>query len=260
MVEAFAYLGYDARHVGGPGQTDVILDAPITGVPYRVIVDAKSNKHGKVADGSIDWLSLGSHRKDERADHILVVAPGFGGGNLLRRADEYGVTLLTGDELAELVRLHRDAPFGLVDLRGLFQVQGRATEAIATLRQLARAARERWRLLRVIVDLVRDWPSGVYPDAHNLWVFLAMRDRQAAPTLDDVTDAVGVLASRTVGILKANEGGGYILTMRAETAYRRLRALARVATDQVVEPSRDAGPAVRGADSAPPSAAPTAPR
>ena len=45
----------------------------------------------------------------ERADHTLVVAPGFGGGTLPKRADEYGVTLLIGDELVELVRLHRHA-------------------------------------------------------------------------------------------------------------------------------------------------------
>lgn len=50
LTEAFAMLGFDARHVGGAGRTDILLDASVSAASYRVVVDAKSNKHGKIGD------------------------------------------------------------------------------------------------------------------------------------------------------------------------------------------------------------------
>ena len=225
-AEAFTFLGVTARHVGGAGQTDIVLDASITGAPYRVVVDAKSSKHGKVADAGIDWLSLTTHRKLAQADHILVVAPGFGGGYLRERADDHGVALLTAEEMVELVRLHHATPFSLLDLRVLFLTPGPVTAALDQLRESARATSTRWQLLREIIDLVQDLPAGAYPDTQNLWLLLSYQRKQNAPTLDDVADAVAILASRAVGILKPNNGG-YLLTMQADTALKRLQALSR---------------------------------
>jgi hypothetical protein len=234
LAEAFGCLGFRATHLGGAGQTDIVLDAPVSAGPYRAVVDAKSNRGGRVADAQIDWNSLRDHRTAAGADYAMVVAPGFGGGNLRRRADEYGVALLEAAAVAELVHLHRDVPFSLVELRALFETPGLATQAVEQLRQLAEATRARWRLIGALIALIQELPPGVYADAQKLWLLLSFQHKENAPSRDAVEDAVGILASRALGVLRPINGSDeYQLTMQAETAIRRLLALARVAAGEL---------------------------
>ncbi len=228
LAAAFEYLGFRARHVGGSGQTDILLASQASAASYRVVVDAKSSRNGRVADAQIDWNSLGDHRKAEGADYALVVAPDFSGGNLLKRADDYGVVLLKAEALADLLRLHRSAPFTLLELRMLFETPGPATSAVEQLRQTAQQSLMRWRLLGNVLTLVEQLP--VDADTRNLWLLLAMQQRENPPTQEAVEDAVAVLASRAVGALRLRNGSGeYQSTMQRSTALRRLRALAAAA-------------------------------
>ena len=260
LTEAFGFLGFRATHVGGAGQTDIILDAPVSAGSYRVVVDAKSNKGGKIADASIDWNSLADHRKAAGADYAMVVAPGFGGGNLLKRADDYSVALMPAEMVAELIRLHRTTPFSLVDLRLLFEGAGPITQAIEQLRQTAIATRTRWRLIGELIALVEQLPSGVYADAQKLWLLLSFQHRESAPSLDAVEDALMLLSSKAVGVLRPINGSGeYQLTMQAETAVRRIRALARALTDENRAAERTPEPNPRSAGASAAATAPPAP-
>jgi HB1, ASXL, restriction endonuclease HTH domain len=54
LTRAFATLGFAAQHIGGAGRTDILLDASVSAASYRVVVDAKSNKNGKIGDQNID--------------------------------------------------------------------------------------------------------------------------------------------------------------------------------------------------------------
>jgi len=242
LTEAFAFLGFRATHVGGPGQTDIVLDAPVSAGPYRVVVDAKSNKGGRIADASIDWNSLADHRKAADADHALVVAPDFGGGNLLKRADDYGVALMPAGAVPELIRLHRSAPFSLVELRVLFEAPGRVTKGMEQLRQLAQATLARWRLLGELVTLLEQLPAGEYADAQKLWLLLFFQHKENAPLREAVEDAVNILSSRAVGVLRPINGSdGYQVTMQADTAIRRLHAMVQ-ALEREASPANQAVP------------------
>lgn len=55
---AFEFLGFEVEVIGGPNQTDVLLEAPLGTNRYRVVVDAKSTASGRVPDNMIDWLSI----------------------------------------------------------------------------------------------------------------------------------------------------------------------------------------------------------
>jgi hypothetical protein len=143
---------------------------------------------------------------------------------------------MTAASVAELIRLHRDVPFSLLDLRGLFEALGPVTQAVEQLRQLAETVRGRWRLIGELVTLIQELPAGVYADAQKLWLLLSFQHKENAPSRDAAEDAVGILASRAVGVLRPiNGSGGYQLTMQAETAVRRLRALARAVTGDMDE-------------------------
>src|SRR5258708_16131812 len=46
IANAFSFLGFSVRHLGHPGQTDVILEAKIGPESYSVVVDAKARREG----------------------------------------------------------------------------------------------------------------------------------------------------------------------------------------------------------------------
>ena len=83
LAEAFRVLGFDAVTIGGRGDTDIRATAPLGKHQYIAIVDAKSSRNGKVADRALHYPSLHDHREKNQADYVMVVAPGFNGGNRL---------------------------------------------------------------------------------------------------------------------------------------------------------------------------------
>jgi hypothetical protein len=108
LSKAFDYLGFQATHKSGPGDTDILLEASLGHDPYRAIVDGKSSKHGKIPTTSVNWSALNKHRQAYNADYILVAAPGFSSGDLNNYAKEIGAALITADHLCEILRLHYD--------------------------------------------------------------------------------------------------------------------------------------------------------
>jgi len=228
--DAFDLLGFEATRLGGSGETDVYLVARAGAELYRVVVDAKSSGSARVAEGQINWVSVRDHRTHREAQHVLVVAPGFAGGNLLTRSSEYQVALLQAQDLADIVRWHAETPFSLLDLRPLFEGPGHVTQALDDLKRLHESTRRQWALLPEIVEAYAEL-GDVHPDVAGVYLYL--RGRQSTKMLwqDTVEHAIGMLASPMLGILRPhNSGGGYALTMRPETARRRLRAMTRLAT------------------------------
>lgn len=124
IKDAFAFLGFEAELIGTPGNTDVLLTANIGKESFKVNVDGKTSKSGKIIDRQIDWLSLRDHKEKTGADFIMVVGPNFSGGNLEERAKEYKVSLLKTEELLKLIEAHAQFPFTLTELKDLFVGQG----------------------------------------------------------------------------------------------------------------------------------------
>ena len=57
LAEAFSVLGFDAVKIGGRGDTDIRVTAPLGKHQYIAIVDAKSSRTGKVADTALNFPS-----------------------------------------------------------------------------------------------------------------------------------------------------------------------------------------------------------
>ena len=227
--EALAFLGFETDAVGGAGKTGVLAVAPLGVNRYQVVLDAKPAAGGRVADGQIDWLSMRAHREHERADHACVVGPGFAGGQLKKRADEFDTSLLTAGELAGLVAAHADTPLALTDLRPVFASAPLAGTAIP---QARAAARDRARRLRLVVRLLghvdtlnRAQPGLVLAKADTLFASVIAQpdDELQGATLDDVRGALALL--ETVGALRPANGDGYVSQTSLGGALRMLSAL-----------------------------------
>jgi hypothetical protein len=145
LCEAFRSLGCESRRIGGKrnpdGKAIAVLSADAKGNPrqYAVSLEAKSKEKdsGKVAAGTVDIAAVIRHRDKAECQHALVVGRSFptslGEKSALALdiaddrkktkalGDPKTITLVTIDDLAELVRLRPIKQVGLQKLRDLFQ-------------------------------------------------------------------------------------------------------------------------------------------
>ncbi len=133
LTDAFRFLGFQAKTIGGKGDTDVLLTANIGKESYKVDVDGKTSKNDKISDAQINWLSLKDHKEKNKSNFVVVAGPGFAGGNLEKRAIEYGVSLLTTDDLIRILEAHSTYPFTLLELKDVFAEAGYLTEQVEDL-------------------------------------------------------------------------------------------------------------------------------
>lgn len=239
IAEAFSFLGFEAQHIGGSGDTDILIKAPLGARSYAVVVDAKSTHNGRVLDSQINWPVIESHRQGRDATHAAVVGEDFSGGQLRKFADQYKVTLLTTGTLCEVLRLHDKTPLNLIELKSLFDVMGLDDFGIQSLRERCEQHRRHWQLLAKVIDTISIFDArrlgGFAPKVEQLHLALetqvvtAGQPYSSAPTEHDVQDAVTFLASRAAGILGEVSGseGKYQLVVSPETARKRVLALAR---------------------------------
>lgn len=242
VAETFRLVGFLVNWIGGPGKTDVLLRAPLGIRRYTVVVDAKSTARPKVADAQVDWLSIRTHREKERADYACLVGPGFAGGQLFSRAQEFDTALLTVDDLCEVVRIYAEVPLTLTELRALFTSVPAVRDALPELRAKQRERRRKHlliaRLLAHIDYFNQSQPEIVLAKPETLFASI-LGERNAdllGTTLDDVRRALTLL--ETLGIIAAN-GDGYVSETSPEGARQILSAYADAGTVAVVDSQQD---------------------
>ncbi len=225
VCEAFAFLGFDAKHLGGSGQTDVMLVARYgIDAGYSVAVDAKTTASGKLRDQQVNWATLVEHRRQHDAGYSMVVGPAPSGTALMKFATTYEVAVLSAADLAELCRLHADRPLALGAYRPLFETSGKADldaarganrEAVATVELASR-------LVEVMHEL-----QGQLGALNVDSLQVAMLGR-IQPALDKTTiqHMLDALASPLVGAVEGSPESGYVLACHPSITGDRLRMLA----------------------------------
>jgi hypothetical protein len=249
-TDALKFLGFDARRVGGAGETDIIADSPLGHDRFRAVIDTKASGSGRVPEGQINWPAIAAHRQRRRADHAAVFGERFAGGNLQKFAGDFTIALVDSTTLTEVLRLHAATPFPASDLRPLFSAAGPLTEVVADLRQKSAAVERHWQLVAEIIRLADRFARAELPLALTSgYLYAVLVDRALSgsgeklvpPSEQDVRDAVAFLSCRAVGVLRAvdPETAGYRLTMSMGTALQRLTAL-RGSIDGMLSPREDA--------------------
>ncbi|MYI56738.1 MAG: hypothetical protein F4062_06900 [Acidimicrobiia bacterium] len=233
---AFEFLGFRAEQLGGSGKTDVLLDAPRgKNHSYRVTVDAKTvgasgASKGQLKDPQVDWPTLQEHRTKHSADYSLLVGPDPTGERIFSRAQEFDVTIISSDELAQLCLQHEDLPLGLGDYENLFTTSGRADtaqidqrfEEAARLRDLGEAACR---------SLIEECGNAGPMSARDLWWALQKDHPENAWEIDEIQNVLRILSSDLVGAIEtvpdADDGPEtYVPATSLKVAQLRLRKLA----------------------------------
>jgi hypothetical protein len=119
-ARAFEFLGFEARHIGGGGKTDVLATVDNKDLkPVRIIVDAKSARSRSVNESTVSFDTLREHQTQHRADHVSLVGPSFDAGRIRTRAEQNHVTLITTAELAGVLVRHAKTPLSAYHYLGL---------------------------------------------------------------------------------------------------------------------------------------------
>ncbi|QNR07898.1 restriction endonuclease [Macrococcoides canis] len=122
----FLGMGFDAKLIGGSGNTDVLLKSPGSAqYSYTVCIDAKTTYSGPVTDSLVDFDTLKEHKKKHKADYIVIVANSFSSDSrLVKRAQEHKVALLDIELLSILYKKHIEIPISFDEYINIFNQNG----------------------------------------------------------------------------------------------------------------------------------------
>lgn len=229
--DAFALMGFVAKHLGQKGRTDVLLTARLSKIDsYCIAVDAKTTASGSLKDNQVDWATLREHREKEAANYSLLVAPNPGGDRLIGRAREFEVAVLSADQLADLCRRHVRAPLNLVDYKKLLATTGEVdltvvddrTEHLVSLQQLVSV------LSRGLSQKTDRFGRMTARD-----VQLAFGEQARGVSLEDIQRLLEMLAHPLIGVVfgfgengQSGQMTEYVLANTQDCCAERIRLLA----------------------------------
>ena len=202
LKEAFGFLGFQAKMIGGKGDTDVLLTANIGKESYKVDVDGKTSKNNKILETQIDWLSLNDHKKKNNSNYIIVVGADFAGGNLERRAIEHQVSLLKTDELIKIIEAHSKYPFTLLEIKDLLSGYGLLNERLGDLlgqNQIRRDFIENFKIIIEEIERIQNTSIGYFT-----FESLAARDiiQDLEIDLEDIESVIQLLKISFINAIK----------------------------------------------------------
>jgi hypothetical protein len=132
VTDAIRYLGFEVEPLGTPGEPEGIarafavpaVSSPTAQAPrqplYTFTYDAKSSKHDVAATGNINHAGMVEHRERYKANHALVIAPGFSDGALATRCKQQKIAPMTARDLGRL--LEYTVEFGAIPVTKLREV------------------------------------------------------------------------------------------------------------------------------------------
>ncbi len=213
LAEAFRFLGFQAKTIGGKGDTDVLLTANIGKESYKVDIDGKTSKNDKISDAQINWLSLKDHKEKNKSDFVVVAGPGFAGGKLEKRAIEHGVSLLTTVDLISILEAHSKYPFTLLELKDLFAEAGYLTEQVDDLldqNHIRRSFLEKFKIIIEEIEKLQNSKLGYFT-----FESLAGREKiqDLEIELEDIESVIQLLKIPFINAISVIEPNKFVFTL-----------------------------------------------
>lgn len=235
LVAAFQYLGFDARHLGGSGKTDVLLIGhDEANRETRVIVDAKSARSGTVNEGSIQFDTLVEHKAAHHADMVGIVGPNFESGRIRERAKQNAVSLITTTELASVVQRQALTPRSVSEF---FQLLSSRADGRKDFESSWAAHERRIALLGIVVGVLAQETQDADEVTHGALssdqIYLIIRgELDPRPSPSEIQDVLELLRHPLVKAVLSPAGASARVSAnqlvdRPSLVASKLRALAR---------------------------------
>jgi Restriction endonuclease len=226
--DAFLALGFEARAVGGSGDTDVLVRwRDSDGSPLTAIVEAKTRSNGQVTHTDVSDVAIETHKDRHQAHFVAIVGPAFSGDTLKKMAVQKHWVLLNAERLGALVEASIElglrpcevgsvfrVPNGILDLENVIAARRRELDIMSfLLAKFAEEANESGEAISAR-DISRDG-----------------RRTELSPSVEEVVGAIDTISRLQVEVLQLVDAeddpkfSTYILS-DAPAAAARLRALA----------------------------------
>lgn len=231
VAAAFNFLGASAQAIGGPGNTDVLVEIGTQSSDKTIaIVDAKTAGQGTVNDGAVNLDAIQDHKKKHRAMLATIVAPGFG-DRLSKWASDRSIGLITTALLADIVLRHEISPLGRSELHMLLSGDDQQQDLANVMDGRARRADLVGRVMAVLLREAQEDDPNIAPDLDLDGIYRAIRDQfQIKSDKDDLKATVEFLASPLIaGISK--QGEAFAAVEPIATVRMRIESLRRVLDD-----------------------------
>lgn len=226
ISDIFSYMGFKAEHIGGSGNTDVVLKWKQDNDIVIAIVDGKSKSNGQVSHGDISDIALDTHKEKNRADYVAVIGPGFSGDTIRDFALKKEYALITDKQLIEVINAFEELGLGIEEMALMFK----APEGFSQLEEIITSKRRELDITSEIVKQFRN-KQDLLESLSPRDLFLLLIDSSLSPSLEELINGFDVLSNNQIGILKkvnqnsAPENVQYILCDE-RMAINRMRALA----------------------------------
>ncbi len=236
IADVFRYMGYDAKHIGGSGDTDVVVRwKDEEGKIITAIVDGKSKTNGSVVHSDISDVALETHKEKNNADFVAIVGPGFSGDTIKNHARKKGFALVTDVELIDIAKSSKELGLSLTDIAYLFKVPN----GLSQLDELIAARKRELDIITLVVaTFVKEQSTMDSLSARDLYFLL--RNTNLSPSLEELLNTFDILSKGEIGILSsvkraaATENITYSMTGGAHSV-NRLRAMAYAIENGLLE-------------------------
>lgn len=220
------------QHLGKPGETDLVIHAPLGLLSYSFIGDTKARQDGKLSD--VDFLTISSHRNAVQADYAVVIAESFVGEKIKRYAWDNGVLLVPLDLLTELMRLHHDTPLNFVIQQQIFEITGGLVDSIPASigDEVSRQNRALKLLQRILMLFERayEFDTDIQWSVERVHSNLAMEHYGDRYHQDEVSDIVDLLANPLLNAVSKSPDG-LQLVMPRRTLQQTIQQIANTLND-----------------------------
>lgn len=121
IAEVFAYMGFEAKRIGGAGNTDVVIRWKNNkGETKTAIVDGKSKSGGIISHGDVSDVAIETHKEKNGAEFVAIIGPGFSGDTLKNHARKKRFALITDIELIDIAKSSQLLGLSLEESKTLF--------------------------------------------------------------------------------------------------------------------------------------------
>lgn len=227
IAKVFTYMGFEAKRIGGAGNTDVVIRWKNNdGEIITAVVDGKSKSSGIISHGDVSDVAIETHKEKNGAEFVAIIGPGFGGDTLKNHARKKGFALITDIELIDIAKSSQLLGLSLEEISLLFKVPN----GLVQLTELITNRQREQDIVSLVVSTFKQEQDAMESlSARDLYFLL--RRTEISPSLEELIAAFEMLSKDEIGILiqikKASAIENTTYALRGERhCVNKLRALA----------------------------------
>lgn len=213
LEKTFMELGFKTKLLAQAGTTDILLTArTVPDYTYKVAIEAKTNKDGKITENLVNFDALKEHKKKHDADFIVIIGKQFN-ERLKRFAENNKVLLLDLDNLELLVKSHQIYPLQAIEYKKLFNQVGEVDISIldSTYNRMHKCKVLFKSIIQTLIKNSNDEFTKGILTIREIYMLIKNEDefKETVLTIEEVDNMLNLLSNPLIGCVGKEKNGYY---------------------------------------------------